>query len=99
MNLSDIRLKKKQLYEIAAKYEIKQVYIFGSVARGDSTEINDVDFLIELDENASLFGVGGFQYEAQNLLGIEVDVIPTFVLPSLDDKKFFQTIQSEAVKV
>lgn len=97
MNLSDIRLKKKQLYQIAAKYGIKQVYIFGSVARGDSTEISDIDFLIELDENASLFGVGGFQYEAQSLLGVNIDVIPTFALPNVEDKTFVQRIQSEAV--
>jgi len=99
MNIEDIRLKKKQLYQIAAKYGIKQVFIFGSVARGDSTEISDIDFLIELDENASLFGVGGFQFEAQNLLGVEVDVIPTFVLPSMDDQNFVQTIQAEAIKI
>ena len=49
MNIEDIRLKKKQLYQIADKYGIKQVSIFGSVARGDSTEISDFDFLVELD--------------------------------------------------
>lgn len=97
MNIEDIRLKKKQLYQIAAKYGIKQVSIFGSVARGDSTEISDIDFLVELDENASVFGVGGFQYEVQKLLGVDIDVIPTFALPNVEDKVFVQRIKSEAV--
>ncbi len=99
MNIEEIRSKKFQLYQIAAKYGIKQVFIFGSVARGDSNEVSDIDFLVELDENASVFGVGGFQYDAQKLLGVEVDVIPTFVLPSIDDQNFAQTIQAEAIKV
>jgi len=99
MNIEEIRSKKFQLYQIAAKYGIKQVFIFGSVARGDSNEVSDIDFLVELDENASVFGVGGFQYDAQKLLGVEVDVIPTFVLPSIDDQNFAQTIQAAAIKV
>ncbi len=97
MNIEEIRLKKNQLYQIAAKYGIKQVSIFGSVARGDSKEISDIDFLIELDENASLFGIGGFQFETQKLFGVEVDVIPTFALPQIEDKAFVQRIQFEAV--
>jgi predicted nucleotidyltransferase len=55
--------------------------------------------LIELDEEASMLGVGGFQYETQMLLGIEVDVIPTFVLSMIEDQEFAQTIQSEAISL
>jgi hypothetical protein len=97
MKIEEIRNRKDQLYQIAAKYGIKKVYLFGSVARGESNEVSDVDFLIDLDEDTSIFGVGGFQYEAQKLLGVEIDVIPTFVLPQLDDQKFVQSVQAEAI--
>jgi hypothetical protein len=73
------------------------VYVFGSVARGESKEISDIDFLIEMDDDASALGVGAFQFEAQQLLGIRVDVVPTFTLPKIEDKNFVQSIQSEAV--
>lgn len=46
-----------------------------------------------------MLGVGGFQYETQMLLGIAVDVIPTFVLPMIEDQEFAQTIQSEAISL
>ena len=46
---------------------------------------------------ASAFGVGAFQYEAQQLLGTHIDVVPTFTLPNVDDKAFVHSIQSEAV--
>jgi predicted nucleotidyltransferase len=64
---------------------------------GKAKKSSDVDFLIEMDEGASAFGVGGFQYEVQQLLGIKVDVIPTFVLPIVDDREFVLKIQSDAV--
>ncbi|RME91119.1 MAG: nucleotidyltransferase [Anaerolineae bacterium] len=90
---------RQRLYQIAAKYGIRKVYVFGSVARGESTEISDVDFLIELEEGASAFGVGAFQYEAQELLGVPVDVIPTFVLARVEDKGFVQAVKSGAVAI
>ena len=76
MQLEEIIKKKQQLYQIAAKYGISRIYVFGSVARGESKEVSDIDFLIEMDESVSALGVGAFQYESQKLLGIKIDVIP-----------------------
>jgi predicted nucleotidyltransferase len=97
MQIDQLRDHKAQLYKIAARYGISQLYIFGSVARGESQELSDIDFLIVLDESASVFGVGGFQYEAQKLLGVEIDVIPSFVLDKLNDRGFTERVQAEAI--
>jgi len=97
MKIEEIKKVKQQLYEIAAKHGIRKVYVFGSVARGESSEISDVDFLIEMESDASALGVGAFQYEVQQLLGTRIDVIPTFTLPKVEDKAFVQSVQSEAV--
>jgi predicted nucleotidyltransferase len=99
MQLEDIKKFKRQLYQIAAKYGIRKVYVFGSLARGESKETSDVDFLIEMDPNASALGIGAFQFEAQQLLGVSIDVIPTFTLPKVEDKSFVQSVQSEAVAI
>ncbi len=42
----------------AAKYGIRKVYVFGSVARGESNPASDIDLLIEMEAGASAFGVG-----------------------------------------
>jgi predicted nucleotidyltransferase len=97
MNLKEIQKVKQQLYEIASRHGIRKVYVFGSVARGESNDVSDVDFLIEMESEASAFGVGAFQYEAQQLLGTPIDVVPTFTLPNVDDKAFVNSVQSEAV--
>jgi len=46
---------------------------------------------------SSLFGVGGFGYEAQQLLGIQVDVVPKSVLPQTKDRDFVKNIERDAV--
>lgn len=55
---------------------IVSVAIFGSVARGDSTETSDLDLLIELDPEARL----GFSYFTlpkyfEEILGVRTDVV------------------------
>jgi predicted nucleotidyltransferase len=40
--------------------------------RGESGETSDIDFLVDLEAGTSPFGVGGFQYETQQLLGVEI---------------------------
>ena len=97
MKLEEIKALRPQIREIAKKYGIKQIYIFGSLARGEGNPQSDIDFLIEMQEDASLLGVGGFSYEVEKLLGVEVDVIPTSVLKQVDDKDFAHRIQTEAV--
>jgi len=97
MKFEEIKNMKQQLYQIAANHGIKKVYVFGSVARGESSEVSDIDFLVELEPGASVFGVGAFQYEVQKLLGIQIDVIPTFTLPIVEDQSFVQSVHAEAV--
>ncbi len=97
MNLKELQKIKAELYKIAAKYGICKVYVFGSVAREESNPTSDIDLLVEMEAGASAFGVGAFQYEAQKLLGVHVDVVPTFTLPRVEDKNFVESLQAEAV--
>ena len=99
MQLEEIKKKKQQLYQIAAKYGISRIYVFGSVARGENREVSDIDFLIEMDENVSALGVGAFQYEVQHLLGTKTDVIPTFALQNFEDQAFVRSIRSDSVAI
>jgi uncharacterized protein len=97
MNLEDIQEIKHQLYQIATKHGIRKVYVFGSVARGESKATSDIDFLVEMETGASAFGIGAFQFETQKLLGIQTDVIPLFTLPQVEDRSFVQAVQAEAI--
>lgn len=99
MQLEEIKKKKQQLYQIAAKHGISRIYVFGSVARGESKDVSDVDFLVEMDENVSALGVGAFQYEVQKLLGTRIDVIPTFALQNVDDQAFVRSVKTDSIAI
>ncbi len=97
MNFEQVRQFSPQLFKIARKYGISAIYVFGSVARGATTAHSDVDFLVEMQEGASLFGVAGFGYESEKLLGVHVDVIPISALSQVKDQEFVINIQKEAI--
>lgn len=99
MQLEEIKKKKQQLYQIAAKHGISRIYVFGSIARGESKDVSDVDFLIEMDENVSALGVGAFQFESQQLLGVQIDVIPTFALQNVEDQTFVDAVRLDSVAI
>ena len=97
MQIEELKQAKQKLYQIAAKYGISRVFVFGSVARGESVDVSDVDFLIEMDEGVSALGVGAFQYEVQKLLGTHIDVIPTFALQRVEDQEFVRSVEADLV--
>jgi predicted nucleotidyltransferase len=97
MNLETLRKFTPQLNQIAQKHGIEKLYVFGSIARGEATSKSDVDFLVEMEPKASLFGVAGFSFEAEKLLALRVDVIPASLLPEITDRVFVQNIQREVV--
>ncbi|MEW6378007.1 MAG: nucleotidyltransferase family protein [bacterium] len=54
---------------------VYNVRIFGSVARGEAGPGSDGDVLVELESGRSLFDLGGFLMDMQDLLGCKVDVV------------------------
>ena len=42
MRIEEIKKVRQQLYQIAAKHGISKVYVFGSVARGESSDVSNV---------------------------------------------------------
>ena len=58
----------------AFQYGIKQLVLFGSVARGEEKEGSDVDICVEL-ESPSLFNMVHIKEELQNLLSTQVDIV------------------------
>lgn len=66
--------KREEILRIAAKHGAYNVRVFGSVARGESDEDSDIDFLVEMGEEHSPFFPGGLLAELEELLGTRVDI-------------------------
>jgi hypothetical protein len=67
--------ERADVLRLAAKYGARNVRVFGSVARGDADAASDLDLLVDLDADRSLFDLGGLQFELESLLHRPVDVV------------------------
>jgi uncharacterized protein len=66
---------RQEILELARSNKAVGIMIFGSVARSEDVDGSDVAFLVDMEEGASLFDLGGLQFELSNLLGVDVDVV------------------------
>lgn len=66
--------KKSEILTLAAKHGVRNVRVFGSVARGDARPGSDIDFLVDLEPGVSIFDLSGFEFELADALDWEVDV-------------------------
>jgi predicted nucleotidyltransferase len=69
-----IRILHEHRSELAARYGVKSLALFGSVAHDAATEQSDVDLLVEFDRPVGLFGLFALQDHLEKLLRCSVDV-------------------------
>jgi uncharacterized protein len=72
--LEELRARRDEILDLAARYGASNVRVFGSVARGEADERSDVDFLVDMDEGRSLFDMGALLMDLQDALEREVMV-------------------------
>ena len=75
MNLDElIKQKRKDILDLAGKYGAYNIRIFGSVARGQANKDSDIDFLVDLKSDRSLWDLGGLWAELNTLLKVRIEV-------------------------
>jgi hypothetical protein len=67
-----LRQNKSLLQE---NYQIAQLGIFGSYARGEQTEKSDIDVLIDYEQAPTLFKLVELRDYLSNAMGMKVDVV------------------------
>lgn len=67
--------KRDDILQAAAERGAYNVRVFGSVARGEAGSESDLDLLVDLEPNRSLFDLGGLLADLEDLLGCRVDVV------------------------
>jgi predicted nucleotidyltransferase len=93
--LSLVQENRDEIVRIAAERHASNVRLFGSVARGDARPDSDIDLLVDLDEEASLFDLVGIGIELSDILGHSVDVVPASGLKA----RIRDRVLSEAVEL
>lgn len=92
--LSDLRLKTSDIF---SSYGVTKAALFGSNARGEQGDESDIDILVELGKDLSLFDYVGLKLDLEDRLGTSVDLVQyKMVKPSLkkyilgSEKVFYQ---------
>lgn len=70
-----LQKKKEQIYAIAARHGAINVRVFGSVARGEDSEESDIDLLVTMKPDRSLYDLIGLQQDIEKLMGRKTDVV------------------------
>jgi uncharacterized protein len=80
-------LPVNEILRIGRKYGVTSARVFGSRARGDARPSSDLDLLVDVGPDTSLYDLLQTQHELQELLGIPVEVLTEGDLhPSLRDR-------------
>lgn len=65
----------KQTKPILQKFGVEKAAIFGSYARGDFKKTSDVDVLVKLKREATLFDIVRLKIRLENRLRRKVDIV------------------------
>jgi predicted nucleotidyltransferase len=75
--LEEIRSKREEILALGVKYGIKDIRVFGSVARGEERPDSDVDLLVNIDKDNYKDGFDFFRFkdDTEVLLHRKVDLV------------------------
>ena len=75
---------RDHLPELRQRFGVRDVRVFGSVARDEATGTSDVDVLVEFDGPTTFDGYFGVKERLEELLGTRVDLAtPAMLKPRL----------------
>jgi uncharacterized protein len=97
-SLEELRRRRDEIVQIAARHGASTVRVFGSVARGDAGPNSDLDILVDMGDGRSLFELAAVQGDLEELLGCPVHVVTTGGLSYARDHTREQ-IEREAVSL
>ncbi|MEL1133788.1 nucleotidyltransferase domain-containing protein [Desulfitobacterium sp. THU1] len=79
--------------DVAERYGVERVVLFGSYARGDAKPNSDIDLRIDKGKIRGLFELSGFKLDLEERLDLSVDVMETDGL----SERFLKRIGEEEI--
>jgi predicted nucleotidyltransferase len=77
LQLGDIEVDAAKLADLCRRYQVRELSLFGSAARGEMRPESDIDLLVEFLPGAdvSLLEHAGLMLDLERLLGRKVDLV------------------------
>jgi predicted nucleotidyltransferase len=85
IELGPVQVDEQRVAELCRRYRVKELSVFGSVARGDWGPNSDIDLLVEFVPNSGigLIEYAGLMRELSDLMGRKVDLVSKRALKPL----------------
>lgn len=74
VTLGEVRAHRDEIQKLGARYGIRNVRVFGSVARDEATPNSDLDLLVDVDRGHGYFDMAGFALGVEEALGVFTQV-------------------------
>ncbi|MFA6829662.1 MAG: nucleotidyltransferase domain-containing protein [Bacilli bacterium] len=87
---------KSILKEVCGKYDINEIYLFGSYARGEANPLSDVDIYCEKGKCKTFIALGSLIDELEEKLGKKVDLV---TIGSQMDPYFEEQMRKDLIKL
>jgi predicted nucleotidyltransferase len=86
---------RAMLPELAEKYGVSELGLFGSRVRGDHRPDSDLDVLVSYrpDARVSLFTLVELEFELADRLGVKVDLVPKSCLKPIIGRYILREVQ------
>jgi len=76
LRASDVFLKNyNAVVDLFIKYNVSEVRVFGSIFKNEDTSSSDVDLILNLPDNFTMFEYGKLKYELETVLSLSTDIL------------------------
>ena len=73
LTIDGLRVRRNEIIDVARRNKARNVRVVGSVARGEARPDSDLDLLIDVDDDASLWDLMGVMTDLEDLPGVKVE--------------------------
>ena len=95
-NILTLKQIKERIKPVIEKYQIKDVYLFGSYSRGEATENSDIDIYCDKGNLRTLYDEVSLIDELEEALGKKVDLV---IIGSQMLEYFKKQIEGDMIKI
>jgi uncharacterized protein len=74
VTLGELRAHREEIVQLGERFGVRNIRVFGSVARGEATSDSDLDLLIDVDRGHGYIDMAGFALGVEDRLGVLTQV-------------------------
>ncbi len=74
VTLDEVRVHRADILRLRERFGVRNIRVFGSVARGEARQDSDLDLLVDVDRGHGYFDMAGFALGVEDQLGVFTQV-------------------------